>query len=806
MPKPMPGHSTQSSTARRTLPLAARFQFAVVAAAVLPLVLVSILVLLNNLLVQRTQIADLQREATKNAVNVIDAYLQQIEDEMALAVRGRFFRDGETSNALLDTLLSYNAGFETLSIMDESGQEVVKRSRYLLFSAEDLTNQAASAEFLAASAGERYLGPITISQYAEPLVTLAIPIKNVRGDVTGVLAAEINLKYMWDIIARLEPGLGSYAYVVDSDGRLIAHRDSSLVLQGKNLSELTSVQNALRGQPISGSYTGLEGEPVLGLYQRLSQADWFVVLEAPTHQALASVYRTLLFTGGAVLVALFLAVLLGWWLARIVIRPVRTLQEGAEIIGLGDLSHRIEIRSGDEIGALASAFNDMAGELQQTIGTLEQRVADRTRDLERRAVQLETAAEVGRAAASILDLDSLLFRVVDLVRERFGLYYTGLFLVDDSGDFAMLEAGTGEAGRVMLGAGHRLAVGGRSMVGQACSERSARIALDVDAEAATLTRFDNPLLPDTRSEMALPLAVGDRVLGAMDVQSTEAAAFSQADIDVLQLVADQVAVAVDNARKFSEEAGLLEATSPLYRISHRLAVATTVEEVSQAILSTVSETEADGCLVAQFDRTPAGEVAGTDFLGRWEREGRPRGLPAQASIAAGELLPLLSRPSVVEDVTQDEQIPAASRTHLAQLGIRSLVTVPLRVASSGRVQGFLAIDRQTPGPFSPVSLRLYETLAEQAAVALERARLLEASQQQAWREHHIRDISDRITSSFDLDQLVRTTVEELGMMIGAAGGYVEIAPPTGKVEVEAGNGSGGPSGSGSNGREEEAGT
>jgi GAF domain-containing protein/HAMP domain-containing protein len=786
--------------------LAARFQFAVVAAAVLPLVLVSILVLLNNLLVQRTQIADLQREATKNAVNVIDAYLQQIEDEMALAVRGRFFRDGETSNALLDTLLSYNAGFETLSIMDESGQEVVKRSRYLLFSAEDLTNQAASAEFLAASAGERYLGPITISQYAEPLVTLAIPIKNVRGDVTGVLAAEINLKYMWDIIARLEPGLGSYAYVVDSDGRLIAHRDSSLVLQGKNLSELTSVQNALRGQPISGSYTGLEGEPVLGLYQRLSQADWFVVLEAPTHQALASVYRTLLFTGGAVLVALFLAVLLGWWLARIVIRPVRTLQEGAEIIGLGDLSHRIEIRSGDEIGALASAFNDMAGELQQTIGTLEQRVADRTRDLERRAVQLETAAEVGRAAASILDLDSLLFRVVDLVRERFGLYYTGLFLVDDSGDFAMLEAGTGEAGRVMLGAGHRLAVGGRSMVGQACSERSARIALDVDAEAATLTRFDNPLLPDTRSEMALPLAVGDRVLGAMDVQSTEAAAFSQADIDVLQLVADQVAVAVDNARKFSEEAGLLEATSPLYRISHRLAVATTVEEVSQAILSTVSETEADGCLVAQFDRTPAGEVAGTDFLGRWEREGRPRGLPAQASIAAGELLPLLSRPSVVEDVTQDEQIPAASRTHLAQLGIRSLVTVPLRVASSGRVQGFLAIDRQTPGPFSPVSLRLYETLAEQAAVALERARLLEASQQQAWREHHIRDISDRITSSFDLDQLVRTTVEELGMMIGAAGGYVEIAPPTGKVEVEAGNGSGGPSGSGSNGREEEAGT
>jgi len=170
-------------------------------------------------------------------------------------------------------------------------------------------------------------------------------------------------------------------------------------------------------------------------------------------------------------------------------------------------------------------------------------------------------------------------------------------------------------------------------------------------------------------------------------------------------------------------------------------------------------------------------------------------------MAAGEILPLLSRPSVIEDVTQDEQIPAASRPYMAQMGIRALVTVPLRVMSSGRVQGFLAIDRQTPGPFSPVSLRLYETLAEQAAVALERARLLEASQQQAWREHHIRDISDRITSSFDLNQLVQTTVEELGMMIGAAGGYVEIAPPLAPDLPAAGHPE-----SGSNGREKEEGT
>jgi GAF domain-containing protein len=402
--------------------------------------------------------------------------------------------------------------------------------------------------------------------------------------------------------------------------------------------------------------------------------------------------------------------------------------------------------------------------------TLEQRVAERTRDLEHRALQLATVADVGRAASSILDLDILGREVVDLVRDRFDLYYVGFFLLDDGGEYAVLEAGSGEAGRLMKEQGHKLRVGGVSMVGSACAQKEACVALEAGAEAV---RFDNPLLPETRSEVALPLTVGERVLGALDAQSTEPAAFSEEDITVLQLVADQVAVAVDNAYKFSEEAEILSAADPLFRISRRLARATRTGDVVEAILSTVAETEADGCAVARLDFSHQGDVEAITFLASWSRREIPR-MPVQVSTPLGGTLPLplVTNRAVIEDVSADERIPDASRDRLLGMGMGALAILPLRVGE--RTIGFFAVDRSTPGPFSMVSLRLYETLAEQAAVALERARLLEESQQQAWREYEIRDIGDRVTASLDLETLLQETVEEVGRMVGAAGGYVEL--------------------------------
>ena len=156
-------------------------------------------------------------------------------------------------------------------------------------------------------------------------------------------------------------------------------------------------------------------------------------------------------------------------------------------------------------------------------------------DLEHRALQLQTAAEISHAASSILDLNELLSQTVELIRDRFKLYYTGLFLIDETGQWLVLYAGTGEAGRKMIAAGHKLEVGGQSMVGWCAVNKKARIALEASQDAV---HFNNPLLPETRSELVLPLISRGEVIGAMTAQSDRPAAFTQEDIIVMQTMAD----------------------------------------------------------------------------------------------------------------------------------------------------------------------------------------------------------------------------------------------------------------------------
>ena len=184
----------------------------------------------------------------------------------------------------------------------------------------------------------------------------------------------------------------------------------------------------------------------------------------------------------------------------------------------------------------------------ELVRNLEDRVAARTNELQQRAVQMLTAAQVSHATSSVLDLDVLLQQSVNLIRERFGLYYVGLFLVDERREYGWLRAGTGEAGQHMLAHGHKLALDETSMIGWSVQNAQARIALDVGEEAV---RFNNPWLPGTRSEMALPLIARGEVIGALSVQSSQPRAFNEADITVLQTMTDQLANAISNARLYT---------------------------------------------------------------------------------------------------------------------------------------------------------------------------------------------------------------------------------------------------------------
>jgi len=247
----------------------------------------------------------------------------------------------------------------------------------------------------------------------------------------------------------------------------------------------------------------------------------------------------------SVLFSLF-ALLLGagfsYYVSKSVSDPIKDLINTFTKIEQGDLATRAPVSATDELGIVTMHFNRMVAQLEGLQNTLEQQVVERTK-------LLTATNEVGRVAASSLDPDELLSRVIKLFPEQFGYYYAAIYLLDMSGKWAELREATGDAGHVLKHNHHRLEVAGKSMVGTAIREKSARIAQIASQEKQ---RFENPLLPYTRSEIALPLLVGDRILGALDVQSSKESDFGTELIETMQNMAGQVAFALENARLYQE--------------------------------------------------------------------------------------------------------------------------------------------------------------------------------------------------------------------------------------------------------------
>lgn len=361
------------------------------------------------------------------------------------------------------------------------------------------------------------------------------------------------------------------------------------------------------------------------------------------------------------------------------------------------------------IGYLVQGLNRSIQELQETVVAERQLAEDlqneqaalaaRSTDLERRVLQIRTAAEISRAIGTILNPQELLQRVADLIQERFNLYYVGVFLVDDRGRYATLTAGTGEAGNRMMAENHRLSVGGASMVGWATANRQARIALDVGREAI---RFRNPHLPQTRSELALPLAIGNHILGALSVQSVEPEAFDQDDVTVLQGIGDSLAVALENARLFQQiEASLNE--------------------------------------IRQLNRQ---YVEGT-----WAGLGRE---DEDLSVT-------------VEGLTTN-----ASASGFA-------VNVPLTLRDE-QVIGAITLETESSS-WSAEELEFIEAVGNQAALALESARLLQDTQHRAEREQALNELTARFARTLDFESLMQTVVRELGQLPKVNEVSIHVVPP-----------------------------
>jgi len=248
---------------------------------------------------------------------------------------------------------------------------------------------------------------------------------------------------------------------------------------------------------------------------------------------------------------------IGWFLGGRLAKPISKLSEAAQKIAAGDLSVRTTTDSrSQEVYTLENSFNMMTGRLQELVENLEKRVTERTEEItiateytKLRASQFETIAQLSHIITSIQNPDNLLINITELISQRMGYYHVGIFLLDNSQEYAVLQAANSAGGQRMLHRRHKLKVGEQGIVGYVTSTNKPRIALDVGDDAAF---FDNPDLPETRSEMALPLTIAGKIIGALDLQSIEPNAFSNEDIEVLAILADQVAISIQNAYSFEQ--------------------------------------------------------------------------------------------------------------------------------------------------------------------------------------------------------------------------------------------------------------
>ena len=281
--------------------------------------------------------------------------------------------------------------------LDAQGRETLRVSRLARNAVGGGTDHSQDPRFLAAQAGAIYFGPVYFRRESEPYLTIALPLK---GPDAGIAVVEVNLKFFWNVISQIEIGRAGYAYVVDSGGVLIAHPDIGLVLQKTALGALPQVRAALAASPRSsgnggsGANIGADqaGREVLTAHAPISPVGWHVFVEQPVHEAFSPLYAAIMRTGGLLLAGLALSTVASLALARRMLRPIQTLQEGAARFGAGSLDERIALQTGDELESLAEQFNRTAAQLQESYASLERKVRERTADLSEalRALQEKT--------------------------------------------------------------------------------------------------------------------------------------------------------------------------------------------------------------------------------------------------------------------------------------------------------------------------------------------------------------------------------------------------------------------------------
>jgi len=685
----------------------------------------------------REALGHLQQEKANGAADKVSQFINDIDRQIAWTTQPQW-ATGPVDQRRIDfiRLQRQVPAITDLTQIDGEGREQLKVSSHSMDVIGSNTDLSTDPRFTEVQNKRVWYSPVYLRKESEPYMSISLARTGRR---TGATVAEVNLKLIRDVVSAIKVGEKGYAYVVDRDGRLIAHPDISLVLRNTDMSGIAQVHNALTtlrdntpARADSATFgRSLDGAAVLSSVAAIPKLGWLVFVEQPTSEALQPLYTSLWQTLALLGLGLTVAAVGAWFMSRRMAAPIRALSAGVERVGSGDLAHRIDVKTGDEVETLASNFNRMAGQLQESYADLEQKVETRTHELARSVDELTASGEVLRLIASSPDdLQPMFATLLDHATRLCGAHFGILWLREDGDDPDILSAVALRnvpepfAGYLAQGP-HRLSAD--TAVGRAVRTLKPQQIDDIRLHAGSdPMRRATADLGSVRTLVAVPMVGKGEAIGVLAIFRQEVLPFNDAQLGLVSTFADQAVIAIENSRLLRE---LRARTSELSEsLENRTAMGEVLRVISQSPTDVQPVLEAivaaarrfcgagdaliilrdgdhaviaahEGSLTASVGRRRA--IDRTSLTGRAILEGRTMHTPDSALL----------------DPTEFADAVAFSRQHKW----RAAAAVPM--LRDGVAGGAIMLRKSEAGAFTTRQIELLEAFAAQAVIAIENVRL-----------------------------------------------------------------------------------